>query len=133
MGALTGEVLVADGDESIRSLLEVVVRMLPKKPILAADGRSAMELLSSRSFDAVVMDLMLPELSGADVLMWMSRTDPNLLPRCVVVTTEPEQRWKRYRETASVAAVLRKPFSIDDLQGNLRLCCARAEDGQKLA
>jgi hypothetical protein len=63
----------------------------------------------------------------------MSRSTPDLLPRCVIVTTEPEQQWKLCRETSSVAAVLRKPFSIDDLQWTLRLCCARAERGQKFA
>jgi hypothetical protein len=51
----------------------------------------------------------------------------------VIVTTEPEQHWRRCRETVSVAAVLCKPFSIDELQDALRLCCARADRGQELA
>jgi CheY-like chemotaxis protein len=117
----TGEVLVVDGDASIRSLLEVVVRMLPRRPVSAADGRSAVALLSTHSFDAIVLDLVLPELSGTDVLIFVKTHAPEMLPRTVVITTLPESQWS---EARACAGVLRKPFSIDELQTLLLSCCA---------
>lgn len=118
-----GEVLVVDGDASIRSLLEAVVRMLPRRAVAAADGRSALALLSAHAFDAVVLDLILPEVSGAEVLRFLSGHAPALLARTVVVTTLPAARCLEIAETGACAAVLRKPFSLDELQSALRSCC----------
>jgi len=127
--SLTGEVLVVDGDASIRSLLEVVVRMLPMRPVVAADGRSAIALLSVQTFDAIVLDLVLPELSGIDVLIFLKTHAPELLPRTVVVTTLPESYWS---EARACAGVLRKPFAIEELQTLLRSCSFVASDENRL-
>ena len=118
-----GEVLVIDGDASIRSLLEVVVRMVPKSPVAAADGRSAVALLASRSFDAIVLDLVLPEVSGEDVLHFVASHAPHLLAHTIVVTTLPASRWSSCAETRACAAVLSKPFALDELRTALRACC----------
>lgn len=118
-----GAVLVVDGDASIRSLLEVVVRMLARRPVAAADGRSAMELLAAHAFDAVVLDLVLPEVSGAEVLHFLASRAPELLGKTVIVTTLPPARCAAIEETHACAAVLRKPFSLDELQSALRSCC----------
>jgi len=121
--SLSGEVLVVDGDPSIRSLLEVVVRMLPRRPVVAADGRSAIALLSTHAFQALVLDLVLPELSGEDVLRFLAEKSPDLLQRTIVLTTVPESRWSHLAEARACAVVLRKPFSLDDLRNALRWCC----------
>ncbi len=118
-----GEVLVVDGDASIRSLLEVLVRMVPRRAVIARDGRSAVALLGSHTFDAVVLDLILPEMSGVEVLDHLAAQAPELLRRTIVLTTLPESRWSAIGHTAACAAVLRKPFALDDLVAVLRACC----------
>ena len=121
--SLTGEVLVVDGDASIRSLLAVVVRMLPKNPVVAGDGRSAVALLGSHSYDAIVLDLVLPELSGKEVLNFLKVHAPKMFARTVVLTTLPESHWSDAR---GCAGVLRKPFAIEELHALLRSCCDAA-------
>jgi len=117
------EVLVADGDASVRSLLSVIVRRLPANPTLAADGRQALELLVARPFDAVVMDLLLPEVEGSVLLEFLANERPELLRRVVIVTTSPDQLWRRIRHAASIAAVIRKPFALEELRDSLLACC----------
>lgn len=121
------EVLVADGDPSVRGLLEVIVRLLPAHPIVAGDGRSALELLVARSFDAIVLELMLPEVEGTEILEFLGREKPEMLPHVVIVTTVPERRWQTCRELNRVAAVIRKPFALQELQSAIRDCCARLQ------
>jgi DNA-binding NtrC family response regulator len=94
--------------------------------VLAADGRSAISLLDKRAFDAVVIELVLPEVSGAMVLEDMELHHPQQLRHTVIVTTAPESGWRSCPQTRSVAAVLRKPFALDALQMALRKCCEDA-------
>lgn len=120
------EVLVADGDISVRSLLEVIVRRLPAKPTLAADGRSALEHLVSRAFDAIVMDIHLPHVDGMVLLEFLARERPELLRRVVVVTTSPELVWKSSSHADRIHAVIRKPFELEELTQSLQACCNEA-------
>ena len=90
----------------------------------AGDGRSVLALLADRSFDAVVLDLQLPEVSGVDVLEQISREQPELLQHVVLLTTAPPSIWQQCPQATSVAAVLRKPFALDELQKALRECWA---------
>jgi DNA-binding NtrC family response regulator len=125
-----GEVLIVDPDGPIRGLLATVVRRLPRKPILAIDAAKAIELLSSHDFDAVIMDLILAGASGSEILAYIGRTNPQLLPHVIVVTTAPQVD-RSSGELASVAAVLRKPFAIDELQRVLRACCSDGKSGDQ--
>lgn len=123
-----GEVLIVDADGPIRGLLATLVRRLPRKPVVAMDGNRALELLSSREFDAVVMDLLLTGASGMEILAHIGREKPQLLPRVIIVTTATGMAAKS-EELKSVAAVLRKPFAVDELQRVLRACCDEEKTG----
>lgn len=118
----TGEVLIVDADAPIRGLLATVVKRLPRRPVLAADGPRAIELLSTCAFDAVILELLLSGTSGQDILAYIATTQPQLLPRVIVVTTSTRLD-RSSGALASVAAVLRKPFAVDELQRVLRSCC----------
>jgi DNA-binding NtrC family response regulator len=115
-----GDVLIVDGDPSIRGLLQVLIQRMGHRPVVAADGRAALELLSAYSFHAVVLDLRLPGMSGNDVLAHLAEEQPGLLPKIVVMTTAVTARDGVFRD---VAAILRKPFQIDQMIAELRRCC----------
>jgi diguanylate cyclase (GGDEF)-like protein/PAS domain S-box-containing protein len=68
IGTAPGHVLVVDDHESIRNLLERVLRNQGHIVTTAASGREALELLSKHLTDLVVLDVMMPEMSGIEVL-----------------------------------------------------------------
>jgi diguanylate cyclase (GGDEF)-like protein/PAS domain S-box-containing protein len=68
IGTAPGNVLVVDDHESMRSLLERVLRSQGHMVTTAASGRDALELLSKYPIDLVVLDVMMPEMSGIEVL-----------------------------------------------------------------
>jgi DNA-binding NtrC family response regulator len=115
-------VLVADGDAAIRSLLAAVVQRMNLCPVLARDGNAARELLATSSFEAAVIDLLLPDPSGEQVVDYLVHAKPELVARTIVMTTMPV---KQVENCTGVAAVLRKPFALEDLTAALRLCCER--------
>jgi DNA-binding response OmpR family regulator len=61
-------VLVADDDEDIARLLRDYLEADGHTVLVAGDGRAAVEAVEQRPVDVVLLDVMMPELSGFDVL-----------------------------------------------------------------
>jgi class 3 adenylate cyclase len=70
-------VLVVDDNEVNRDLLSRLVRRDGHSVSAAADGKRALELLRSQPFDLVLLDIIMPELNGFQVLERL-KTDPSL-------------------------------------------------------
>src|SRR3954469_18375812 len=52
----------------------------------ASDGELAVGLLTRNSYDVVVLDLILPKISGTDIMEYLHCTKPHVLTKVVVVT-----------------------------------------------
>lgn len=63
-----GKVLIIDDEPEIRESLETLLELENYAVVTAPDGKTGLNLLSGRSVDLVLLDLMLPDLSGIDVL-----------------------------------------------------------------
>jgi DNA-binding response OmpR family regulator len=61
-------VLVADDDQDIRELVELKLSSAGYDVLTFGDGQSALDALFSRRPDLAVLDVMMPGLSGTDVL-----------------------------------------------------------------
>ncbi len=61
-------VLVVDDEESLRGFLAELLGMAGYQVRTAAGGQQALEMLSGGAFDAVLLDVVLPDLSGLEVL-----------------------------------------------------------------
>ena len=105
-------ILVCDDDPSLRELVRAVLG--PRyRFIEAADGTEALAIAREVRPDLVVLDVMLPGLSGIEVLEAL-RTDAELRETRVVVITA----WSHAELEAQVAGADRfvsKPFDPDDL------------------
>lgn len=62
------KVLVVDDEESCRDMLSVMLSLDHLDTVPAPDAETAVELLNTECFDAVITDLMLPGMSGIDLL-----------------------------------------------------------------
>ena len=78
--------LLVDDESAVLSALKRVFRKAPYDIHTAENGIKALELLSKISVDAALVDLMMPEMDGFDVLDRM-RTNPQTLAVPVVILT----------------------------------------------
>ena len=113
-------VLLIDDDPSVRGLLAAVLARDGVVHESACDGAEAIERLRRRDFDAIVLDLLLPERNGFEVLRFLKAERPHLLPRVVVITAASESTLRHFEDGERVAAVLRKPFDIAVLSDAVR-------------
>lgn len=115
--------LVVDDDEQIRKLLVTVMKRQGFDVEQAANGAEALEAIASRQFDVMLLDLMMPVVSGFEVLDKLD--DANFPPRCVlVVSAVPEHYLQLVKNHAS--AIIGKPFDVSTLGDRVRECLSQA-------
>jgi CheY-like chemotaxis protein len=115
-------VLVADDDPGIRLLLVTFLRGRGLRLLQARDGNETLAAMRAGSADLVVLDLMMPEVSGWDVLRERA-ADPLLQGIPIIVVTAAGSR----AVTAGLAgrdvyAVIEKPFDLDRLLTAVTTC-----------
>ncbi len=65
--------LIADDDADIRDVLSMVVGSLGLEPVLAEDGRQAVQVLATLHPEIILLDVQMPGLSGIEVCWWIRR------------------------------------------------------------
>lgn len=76
-------ILIVDDEPALRSSLSQYLALDGMKCTGASDGAEALDLLSSRIFDAMILDIRMPGMSGLEVLRRMAQGGP-LLPVIVI-------------------------------------------------
>ena len=65
---MSDKVLIVDDDPSICKLLEKVMKSNDLEPTIATCGKDALSLLRTHAFDLILMDVMLGDMEGFDVI-----------------------------------------------------------------
>ena len=109
-------VLVVDDEPLIAMALEAALEDAGYRVATAANGRQGLERLAEAPRpDLVLLDMMMPVMGGAEMLAAMA-ADPDLRGIPVIVLSSLPEEAVRAR-TDSVAAVLRKPYTADEVLG----------------
>ncbi len=108
-------VLLIEDEALIASRIESA--LAPTSEItVAEDGESAIEKLWTGSYDCILLDLMLPRLSGFDVVRHLMMRRPELLKATVIMTAAGDASLQ-FIDANAIGRVLRKPFDIGTLPG----------------
>jgi CheY-like chemotaxis protein len=106
-------VLVVDDDRAIRELVKRLVARHGFVIDTANDGAEAWTLLAENAYDAVLLDLMMPNMNGFDLVDRIRCDKPSVLPRIVIMTAF--SRGGKLPVVEGVHSILRKPFDISEL------------------
>lgn len=114
-------ILVVDDDPLTLALLRHVLERQGLQVSTVADGRAAQDLLQGGpGFDAVVLDLLLPQIGGLALLAWL-RQQPAMVSLPVLVLSALDGGQEAVQAlTAGASDYLRKPFNPDELLARLR-------------
>jgi CheY-like chemotaxis protein len=119
-------ILIVDDDAPIRVLLRSILTRAGYVTREAKNGQEALEIIAEQKFDAILLDLMMPGISGFDSLENMRNTNPEGLRSVIVVTAASDKDVRRVN-AEEVFKILRKPFEIDELIRTIEQCIAAAE------
>lgn len=117
-------VLVIEDDRALCRLLELILKRdgLTAEVIQRGDdGADAIERDGDR-YDAIFLDMMMPGMSGMEILSRVRERRPHLLDRILVISAAPLQVLQAVEKEGEVKGVFRKPFDLDSVLIKLREC-----------
>ncbi|HEY2323499.1 MAG TPA: response regulator [Thermoanaerobaculia bacterium] len=114
-------VLVVDDDAAIRRMIVAALRREGYSFLEAANGRDALDLMQEQHPDVVVLDLMMPILSGWDVLRERAH-DAAMRKIPVIIVSANRDPEIATAVNAGICAFLPKPFDITALSALVRSC-----------
>jgi len=107
-GAQSLDVLVADDHDINRQVIERLLTQAGHRTELVADGAAALAAVERSHFDAVVLDLNMPELGGIDVARRLTATGDDR-PRLIALTADATPPTREACRQAGFDAYLTKP------------------------
>ncbi len=115
-------ILVADDDPSILRLVTTILKRADFAVDTAASGSDALDKIGLTQYDVVMLDLMMPGVSGFDVLARLPARGSQ--PKFVVIMSAAPNDVIANAVTLNVFAALRKPFEIEEMVTTVRACIA---------
>jgi serine/threonine-protein kinase len=110
-----GKVLVVDDDRMITTLVAAILREADHEVVASNDAVEAMEMASGSTFDAIVLDVMMPGISGYEILTKLRRNRRTSATPVLFLTSldQGKDRVRGLREGADDYMV--KPFEPEEV------------------
>ncbi len=108
-------VLIVDDELPIAQVIAFVVQDAGFRAVQAQHGREAMTLIQQQHPNLVITDLMMPQMSGRELIRQVRATLGDQVPPLVIMTAAGVHA----ADDVGADAVLLKPFEISDIEALL--------------
>ena len=126
---LEKRILIVDDDDTIRALVVTVLRRRGYRLDTARNGVEALEHLSTCRYSLVILDLMMPRMSGYEVLEKLGAQPEGTRPLVLVLTAGLD---RKPFDRSFVVGTIHKPFDIELLLDTVTGCLSVAEAKEQL-
>ena len=110
-------ILVTDDEESIREFLDIMLRKEGYEVTCVEDGKQAADILKKKSFDMVISDLQMPNMTGIELLKHVRESYPELIFMMITAFGTTESAVEAMKMGAY--DYITKPFKIDEVRINI--------------
>jgi DNA-binding NtrC family response regulator len=111
-----GAILLVDDEEKIRKMLGQALRAEGHEVLEASGGREAQRLLGERTVDVLVVDNLMPEMTGLELIRELVSTTPESdRPQILMMTAHATIESAIEAMKLGALDFLQKPFEIDEL------------------
>lgn len=124
-GCGAGRVLVVDDEEIVREILRDMLARLGYEVLLAAGGQQAVELYTTAAgpVDAVIIDLVMPGMGGAETFDALRAIDPNV--RALLSTGNSPDGLTQELLDRGMVGLVPKPYRMEDISRALSAALSR--------
>lgn len=120
-------ILIVDDDEGIRESLGLIIKTMGYAVKIIDNGFDALALLSQQKFNLVVLDVMMPEMDGWEVLKYI-RDDPQLQSTKVMLLTAKSTEKDRLigKQILKADEYISKPFDLNEFKDTIHQMLGKA-------
>lgn len=105
-------ILLADDEMALRFLLTETLADEGYDITEAEDGKEALNEIQSNRYDLIILDYMMPELTGVEVCEWQrNHANPNQHVPVILLTAKALEKDRERAKAAGVSTYIVKPFS----------------------
>lgn len=115
-------VLIAEDDPAIRALLVTALRRRRVSSMTAANGDEALQHLKDHDWRVLVLDLMMPSVTGWEVIAWLA-ANADRKPKTVIVVSATDRTLLAGLDPSVVNAIIFKPFDPVQLSAYVKASC----------
>lgn len=119
-------ILIVEDEPSVRELLAATLIGAGYDVHEAADGSSAQRLVSDHDPSLILLDWMLPGMSGLEFAKWMKRDERLSAVPIIMLTARDDENYKVQGLEAGVDDYVTKPFSTRELLARIKAVLRRA-------
>ena len=118
---MKAKILIVEDDDFLRSLAVSKVTNEGHEVSVAADGEQAVEILKNETPDLILLDLMLPGISGFDVLAQVKQ-NPSMSETKVIVFSNlgADEDIMKAREIGADEYMVKSNFTLDELVAKIQ-------------
>ena len=117
---MSQRILVVEDEKQIAKILRIELEYEGYEVIVAYDGKSGLQASLNEKIDLVLLDVMLPEMNGIEVLRRI-RKENNLLP-VILLTARNMTLDKVAGLDQGANDYITKPFEMEELLARIRSC-----------
>ncbi|HET6388637.1 phosphate regulon transcriptional regulator PhoB [Hyphomicrobium sp.] len=123
---MPAKIIVVEDEASLAELLKYNLQSEGYEVVHAADGEEAELLLSEQNFDLVILDWMIPKISGIELCRRLrNRSETQSLP-IILLTARGEESDRVRGLTTGADDYVTKPFSVQELMARVKALLRRA-------
>ena len=120
------EILVVDDSKVMRDMIAACLRADARFVITqAASGLEAIERISLKPYDVLVLDLNMPDIGGIEVVEFVRSQDKLRALPILIVTTRGDEASRTRALQAGASSFLTKPFAPEQILGEVRVLLLR--------
>ncbi len=113
-------ILISDDSVAMRQMLTLTLTEASYNVTEANDGKQALELAKSQSFDLIITDVNMPLLDGLSLVRELRALPEYQFKPILLLTTETDPEKKKKAKTVGATGWIIKPFDPDKLLAAIR-------------